>query len=669
MRIHVNPSEQEQEVVKKKQLITRLNLFFFCSFIIFTVIIIRLAVLQFVQGPEIVKQQGGDPNIVNVPLPPIRGAIFDASNVKLAYSIPVQSLYMTLTAEYTGKNESKARELTKLLVTKFNELGDPAGEKHTQADIIHAMDLKSDRSSGFTPRRLKAGLTNKEVAYFTEHKAEFPGLYVAEDSIRNYYTDPASGINGVAVQTVGYIKKFKGASTSLKVYKKIRAEKSTDPALQYTELEDVGYDGIELQYQQELRGKNGYRRISVDPRNMATGIAGITPPEKGHDLILNIHKDIQIAAQRAILDQLSWLHTHAVNGEPHPNAKTGFAVAMEVDTGNVVAMASMPDYDPNVWHTGGITHDQFNKIQYIYQNGTIRSFLPSSSKTHPESVVLLGSTIKPLSVLIGLNEKLFSTNSTYYDDGVAEFGKDGTTVKNASGHAPGSLTPQSAIRESSNTFMVEMVGMRLYSRFGSEGVDKWDKYMKQFGLGVATGVDLPNEYEGWREYFKNKDETSQSKLAYASFGQQGKYTTMQLAQYTAMLASKGRRMEPHVVNMIKDAKGNIVKKYEPKVLNEAKFSSAYWNVILKGMATKVSSFDGFKYDFARKTGTSTQQVGRQKIDNGVFIAFAPRDKPKLAVAVVIPEGGFGAQSAAPVARRIFDAYDAVYGLGEASKRN
>ncbi|MNH81915.1 Penicillin-binding protein 2B [compost metagenome] len=144
---------------------------------------------------------------------------------------------------------------------------------------------------------------------------------------------------------------------------------------------------------------------------------------------------------------------------------------------------------------------------------------------------------------------------------------------------------------------------------------------------------------------------------------------MQLAQYTAMLASKGRRMEPHVVNMIKDAKGNIVKKYEPKVLNEAKFSSAYWNVILKGMATKVSSFDGFKYDFARKTGTSTQQVGRQKIDNGVFIAFAPRDKPKLAVAVVIPEGGFGAQSAAPVARRIFDAYDAVYGLGEASKRN
>jgi penicillin-binding protein 2 len=157
-------------------------------------------------------------------------------------------------------------------------------------------------------------------------------------------------------------------------------------------------------------------------------------------------------------------------------------------------------------------------------------------------------------------------------------------------------------------------------------------------------------------------------LAYASFGQQGKYTPMQLAQYTTMIATKGKRMEPHLVSQIKDTNGNVVQTIKPKVLNEVKFPDAYWNEVIRGMATDVSAFKGFPYDFARKTGTSQQSVGRELKDNGVFIAFAPRQNPKLAVAVVIPEGGFGAWSAGPVARKIFDAYDEVYGLDGVPKK-
>ena len=108
---------------------------------------------------------------------------------------------------------------------------------------------------------------------------------------------------------------------------------------------------------------------------------------------------------------------------------------------------------------------------------------------------------------------------------------------------------------------------------------------------------------------------------------------------------------------------------KPKVLSTVDFNDAYWNEVQRGMATEVTAFSGFPYDFARKTGTSTQVVGGKLVDNGVFIAYAPRENPKLAVAVVIPEGGFGSNSAAPVARAIFDAYDEEFGLDGVPKKD
>ena len=162
--------------------------------------------------------------------------------------------------------------------------------------------------------------------------------------------------------------------------------------------------------------------------------------------------------------------------------------------------------------------------------------------------------------------------------------------------------------------------------------------------------------------YKDESETALSRLAYASFGQQGKYTAMQLAQYAAALANRGKRMQPRLVQKMTDDSGNTVLELKPRVLNEIKMNEAYWDEVIGGMRTDVSAFDGFPYDFARKTGTSEQAYKDELMENGVFIAFAPREKPKLAVAVVIPEGGFGAHSAAPVARKIFDAYDREYGL-------
>jgi penicillin-binding protein 2 len=153
-------------------------------------------------------------------------------------------------------------------------------------------------------------------------------------------------------------------------------------------------------------------------------------------------------------------------------------------------------------------------------------------------------------------------------------------------------------------------------------------------------------------------------MVFASWGQNEKYTTLQLAQYVTTLANRGKRVKPQFVDRIETYEGELVQKFdEPVVLNEAEFSKQHWDAVINGMQSFVTGFDDFPYKLARKTGTSTQGVaGGRTVDNAVFIAFAPLDKPKLAVAVVVPEGGFGSWGAAPIARKLFDAYDQKYGL-------
>ncbi|MFE6077924.1 peptidoglycan D,D-transpeptidase FtsI family protein [Paenibacillus sp. NPDC057886] len=640
-RLRKKKMTNEDTPVNNKPSSVRMNMFFFAAFVIFSILIFRLAFVQFVEGPELTYMETSR-NTKDIPLAPVRGPIYDATGkVALAYSEPVQSLYVLLYEDYRNDDrKQEAQELADELAAVFKQFNPGDKEQPDAEEIMKRLDLDYQKTFGYVPRLVKSDLTTKEIAYFMEKKAEFPGVMVLEENVRRY--DP----DGVAVQVIGYTREFKRAPDTLKKYKAIRESAGTqrDPGLVYHEEEKVGFDGLELQYQEELRGRSGYQSIDIDARNLPDGTMNLTPPEKGYGLVTTINKEIQMVAQQAITDELRKL----------PKAITGYAVAMEVDTGNIVAMASMPDYDPNDW--------DYDKIKYVFRNGTAESFPPNDSNKKAESVVLLGSVIKPLSVLIGLKEGLFSTGQTYYDQGYATLGKDGRKVRNSHSAFNGSITARRAIEKSSNAFMIDMVGKGLYNKYGAtEGVEVWDKYMKKFGLGVSTGIDLPKEFLGRLEYLE-EHESGLTRLAFASFGQQGKYTTLQLAQYTTMLANKGKRMEPHLVKEIRDAEGNVVKKIKPKVLNEVDFADAYWNEVHKGMVTKVSSFDGFPYDYARKTGTSEQGTGPNKKENGVFIAFAPRDNPKLAIAVVVPEGGFGSVSASPIARKIFDAYDEVYGL-------
>ncbi|MDO3411000.1 penicillin-binding transpeptidase domain-containing protein [Saccharibacillus sp. CPCC 101409] len=662
--------EEQDDHRKRRSFNTRMSLFFFTVFAVFAVIILRTASLQFVEAPKL-QEEAEDRKTRDIPMEPVRGIIYAKQGEKLAYSVPTQSLYITLKQDFSkGKgleNRPALKTALKEVLKNFSEFGDPNVENPTLKELVGKtiLDVDNKVKFGYSPRKVKTDLSDKEVAYFKENKQKYADLMtfeVVEETGRRYDTDT------VAPQTIGYVKKFKSVidpDTGIKVYKDINAglKKQENQGLQYSEDELVGYYGLEQQYQAELRGENGYQKFGVTAQNTVQGLEEIVPPVKGNDIWTTIDKNVQMKTEEAIANQLSRL----------PDAISGSAVAMEIDTGNVVAMAEMPDLDPNVYRSGSISEADSKAVEYAYLNGTIRPKPTSETGKNAESVVYLGSTLKPLSVLIGLKEGFYSTGTVYNDKGFATYGRENKDrVQNAGGHVIGNITPARAIEESSNAFMIDMVGEPMYNRYGADSVKVWDKYMHEFGLGVRTGVDLPGESTGGNDYLSGEADNSSvlSRMVFASFGQKGKYTTMQLAQYTAMLANRGERLKPHLVSKITDSKGETVKEFGREVMDKVTYPDEYWNVIQRGMNTQVDeAFKDFPYDFARKTGTSTQGVKPNYFDNGVFIAYAPRENPKLAVAVMVPEGGFGSKSAAPIARAIFDAYDYEYGLDGVPKKS
>lgn len=197
---------RKQEAAMQRHFNIRLNLFFFSAFAIFTVIIVRLAILQFVEGPTLSRQES-NLRVKDVPMPPMRGSILAAGGEKLAYSTPVQSLYLTLQkssysqdSESGKKNYGEAVALAQKLKDVFDRYGDP-DKAMSKEDILKQMDLNFQTNNGFVPRRIKAELNSQEVAYFIERKSEFSGIDIVEESIRHYDKDR------VAVQTIGYLKK------------------------------------------------------------------------------------------------------------------------------------------------------------------------------------------------------------------------------------------------------------------------------------------------------------------------------------------------------------------------------------------------------------------------------------------------------------------------------
>ncbi|MGG1515510.1 penicillin-binding transpeptidase domain-containing protein [Paenibacillus oryzisoli] len=667
MKSSIMDDPKKKEITKKKHFSIRINIFFFATFILFSVLIVRLAILQFVQSKELKAEENTNTNQTNK-IAPIRGNIFDSTKSPLAYTIPVQSLFFRIEPGQQDKDAIIA--LAKRLKTDvFDKYGKPNTVNPTPEEIVLSMDLGydinknkvKDPSYYYVPRRIKADLSKSEIAFLLEHRDEFKWLEVAEESIRAYEMDDDN--TTIATQLVGYTNAF-STQTAKEIYK------DNPNSEEYLSNENVGFDGIERMFQDELRGKNGSKKYPVNAAMKIIGRAEVTAPIKGNNLYLTINKDIQKTTEKMLKDHINYLREPSHANDAYlkwgMKASSAFAVAMEVDTGRIVTMANYPDYDANKW-TGGISPTIYKDISTYISNGTImtaKAKYPDEKENakHPSSIVFMGSTIKPLSVLIGLKEKLFTAGQTYYDSGTFNFGKDGH-ISNSDKAAYYNINASEAIEHSSNTYMSAMVGIPFWIKYGREDSNvttKWAEYLSKFGLGVKTGSGLPGEFAGSNDFFKNAEKDSyQSAMVYASWGQNEKTTTLQLAQYTATLASRGKRMKPLFVDEIRDYQGQLVKRFEPEVLEDSskEFAQADWNTIIHGMKSGAEGIEELPFNVARKTGTSTQTVSGGSVENAVFIAFAPVESPKLAVAVVVPEGGFGRYGASPIAAKIFQAYD------------
>jgi penicillin-binding protein 2 len=664
--LHDPKDPAQQEAIRKRHFAFRLNVFFFSAFLLFSILVVRLAFLQFVESDAMRKAEESS-GTISTPIAPIRGNIFDRNGYAIAYTESTQSLFFRVEP---GQKRQDVVDLARKLSELFKRNGNWSKAHLTAEEIIKRMDVGYDihkmdtKPPGYlsVPRRIKEGLSQREIAYLLEHKDELKGLEITEESVRRYDS------NTIATPLIGFMREFSTAKNQTASYlERYKADHG-----QYMNDEYVGFEGLELLYQDVLRGNNGFKTYPVNAQQKIVGRVDIQFPQKGHNLTLSLDKDVQLIAEASIMNHINWLKSDEAKLLKTPyqgkNAVAGYAVAMEVKTGHVVAMASMPDYDSNVWR-GGISTVDYNLIQRRYLNGTIRerySDLPDDQYTkHPSSLVPLGSTIKPLTVLVGLSEGLITPESKYQDTGIFVYGRDESKIQNSGKRGYGSINPTSAIRVSSNTFMSAMIGNRLYlSSKIKEPLDVWDSYMKQFGLGVSTGSGLPGEQSGIIEYYATeKNSSAQAALVQASFGQQGRYTVLQLAQYITTLANRGKRLKPQFVSEITDYEGNVIEQYkEPIILNEIILPDKYWTTIENGMVSNAQGFDGVTYTFRRKTGTSQSDIAGAKLENAVFVAYAPAENPKLAVAVVVPEGGFGGWGAAPIARQIFDAYDKYIGL-------
>ncbi|WP_442603318.1 peptidoglycan D,D-transpeptidase FtsI family protein [Paenibacillus sp. KN14-4R] len=668
--LHRDDDPQKNEKTKKRHFSFRINLFFFLTFVLFSILIVKLAILQFVEGKQLTAEAQRINNR-DTQIAPIRGNIYDKDAYPVAYSVSVQSVFFRMETGLPQKPRDEYIQLAYKLEEVFKKYGKEGSKKPSADEIIKTMDVGYDinkqptKEPGlyYVARRIKEDLSKEEIAYILEHRDEFKWLEVNEESSRRYDTNP------IAAQLVGYMRPYDSAN-KLSLYKD-----SDENRKKYRDKEYVGFDGLEYMYQNELRGESGIKSYPVNLKDTIVGLPTIQKPEKGHNLYLTLQKDVQRATQQAITDQIKSMQASSGNKySSAPNATTGYAVAIEVKTGKVAAMASMPDYDTNKW-IGGFSDEEYQKFKSVVNNGTIRASYPklpdAQIANRLNSMVYMGSVIKPLSILVGLNEKLFSPYEKYNDTGRFTWGIKGreASINNSDGAAHGLINSSDAIRYSSNTFMSAMVGNKLHEKYTTKetptkAIDTWDSYLNKFGLGVLTGSGLPFESAGSSEYKDaSQNEPVQSRMIRASWGQNEKYTTLQLAQFAATLASKGKRMKPQFVEKITTFDGELVQGFTPEVLNEEKFPNEYWKVIEDGMKqVRVQGFDGFPYSFASKTGTSTQTLKGQNVDNAVFIAYAPVENPTLAIAVVVPEGGYGAWNAAPIARKMFDAYDQHVGL-------
>lgn len=588
----------------------------------FVLLLTRFVYLQIVQH-DYYSTRAEDNRISLVPVPPNRGVIVDRNGVILARN------YSAFTLEITPS-------LVEDLDTTIDGLA-------TLIDI-QAKDRRRFRklleeSKSFESLPIRTRLTDDEVAKFAANRYRFPGVEVKARLFRQY------PLGAVASHALGYIHRInKGDLETI--------EQKGEEA-NYKGTEHIGKTGIEKTYEFTLHGVTGYEEVEIDAGGRAVRRLSSTAPVSGNNLTLTLDVKLQEIAEKAFGD------------------RRGALVAIEPSTGGVLALVSTPTFDPNLF-VDGIRSDDWEQLNTSPSRPMINRALNGA---YPP-----GSTFKPFMALAALETGKRTASQAIVDPGFFNFG--GHTFRDDKKGGHGLVDMYRSIVQSCDTYY--------YMLANDMGIDAIARFMGQIGFGSRTGVDIDGESEGvlpspeWKKRrFKRPEQQKWFAGETISIGiGQGynAYTPIQLAQAMAALANNGVIYRPHLVKYITDAKTGEKTMIEPQPLrtlpwkkqNVDTIKNAMIGVIKEG--TGARAFAGAEYSVGGKTGTaqvfslkgSDYKAGKVKEelrDHALFIAFAPVDEPKIAVAVLVENGGFGAQSAGPIARMVFD----YYLLGKAPK--
>ncbi|ROL62353.1 penicillin-binding protein 2 [Bacteroidetes/Chlorobi group bacterium ChocPot_Mid] len=567
---------------KKRQLIYKIMIAAFA-----VIFIGRLAIMQLLQG-DIYRAETETQAIKQVVIEPFRGNMFDRYGRLIVHNEPS----FTLTITRSDFVWETLPLLCQILEKDSNEIKQILYEYRTV--------------SKFTPIKIYKDLEFSKVALIEEYNDILSGVDIIVESKRLYDLQPR------LAHVLGYNKPISSFQLQSMSY--------------YRPGDIIGQTGLESSYEEQLRGSKGVKYIAVNKygqkvSSFDNGRRDI-PASNGFDIYLTIDTDLQNKIERLLR---GW---------------RGAVVAIDPNNGEILAMASSPDFDPRNF-SGKISSDIYtslvtNKYAPMYNRATMSKYSP-------------GSTWKMLMAIAALNEGIIDEKTKIRCNGSIKLGF--RTFKCHGAHGP--INVRTALKVSCNVFFYEL-GMRL-------GLEKIEKYSRMFGFGQKTYVDLPDEKPGsiptleWAEKMFGDAEVPKGYLVNFGIGQgEVSATPLQMAQYTATIANKGTLYQPHIVRAVHN---NFTDKKEPIAYDSRKLPirKEIFDIIQKGMYDVVNGYGGTatnaslpKIKVCGKTGTA-QNIGR---DHSWFVCFAPMDKPKIALCVMIENGGFGNEIAAPMARQI-----------------
>jgi len=582
----------------------------------FGLIIARFVYLQVIRY-DYYSTRAEENRISLVPLIPNRGLIEDRHGVVMARN------YSAYTLEITP---SKVPDLDATIddLSKFIDIQPKDRKRFKKLE---------EESKNFESLPIRTRLSDEEVAKFVARRYRFPGVDIKARLFRQY------PLNQLASHAIGYIGRINQREMD-------KIEDDDDMAENYRGTEYIGKTGLEQSYEKELHGITGFEQMEVDASGRAVRSLARTPAIPGNNLQLTLDAGLQEVATQAFGKQ------------------RGALVAIDPNNGDVLAFVSMPEFDPNLF-VDGITSDNWNYLNNSPDKPMLNRAL---NGTYPP-----GSTFKPFMALGALETGKRAANTVIHDPGYFVFGNNTFRDDVAGGH--GDVDMVKSIVESCDTYY--------YSLANEMGINLIASFMSKFDFGARTGIDIAGESVGvlpspeWkRKHFRRPEQQKWYAGETISIGiGQGynSYTPLQLAHAVAILASGGLVYKPHLVKYVIDAETGQKRTIEPEPVRKLQFKQANLDVIRRAMVgvttygTGATAFKGVKYQVAGKTGTAqvfslrgskyrAGEVHERLRDHAVFTAYAPADHPRIALAVLVENGGWGGQAAAPIARKVLDYY-------------